>query len=210
MARYCTAAKMRSLLGLPDSTVNPNYDSDETLEYFIDLSDQEFLSEISVRSYDETCSGGIDGKNNTFNVSSYPIADINFDGSISPSDIEVFTWSDSDDLDTKSSVSVSSVDWREGRIKLTSAPASTIERISCNYRYYLYEPNMNLFEEAVGYLAGEKYFASKYLEAPSRFRIGAGYYVLEDPARRSLALYHEVLNKIREKQFFRGEVSDNV
>ena len=210
MARYCTAGEMRTILGLPTSTADPNYDSDQVLNFHLDQAHHAFLGAISVLKRDDPLTGNIDGTNTTFNTSYYPIADRDFDGTIGTLDVDVYGWGDSDDLDTKTSLAVASVDWKEGRIKLSSPPSSTFEVITADYRYSLYEPNFDLFKQAVAYLAGYFYFSAKYMEVPTRLRVGAAYYMGGDPTGNCWRNYLRVLSMIRSKIISKGTLKDLV
>ncbi len=202
---YSDPTDMRKLNGLPENVQDPNWKSDNDLQYYLDLASTYFLDSISILKRDQQMSGSINGVNVNFFVRNYPIADQNFDTTINASDVDVYGWGNFDDLNTKTSLGVTSVDWREGRIVLTSAPSSTYDVISCDFRFYLYEPNWELFKAAEAYLAGQFFFRAEYMEIPDTQKVGASSFRITNPATKAMRAYYDALNVIRKKQFVKGK-----
>jgi len=203
---WTTPSDVRKLVGLPSSSLDPDYASDSVLQYYIERAQYAILPMVSILVRDDQLSGSINGSNTEFYVSNYPIFDSNFDKSINASDITVYGWGDLDDLDTKTSLSVSSVDWREGRVVLSSAPSSTFEALTADYRYSKYEVDWNLLDMATAYLAGYLYLTAEYMEIPLNVRTGAQTYrYTYDPATRCLETYLRMIDLIRKKIVFRGK-----
>jgi len=201
---WTTPSDVRSLLGLPTSTLDPEYASDSVLDYYITRAQYAVLPDVSIQVRDDILTGDIDGENKEFYVSNYPIFDRNFDKSIDVSDVDIYGWGDLDDLDTKTSLAVSSTDWREGRIVLTSAPSSTFEAITADYRYSKYEVEFTLLDMATAYLAGFLYLTAEYMEVPFSIRSGPqAYRYIVDPTSRAWELYLKTMSRIKQNPVFK-------
>ena len=205
MTSYGTPDDMRKLNGLPEGVQDPNYVQDSTLQYYLDLAAPWFLDSISIESRDEPLTGTIDGSNTKFLVSKYPMADKTYDNTISSVDVEIYGWGNSKDLDTKTSLAVASVNWREGRVILSSGPSGTYDVVTGTYRYYLYQPNWELFLAAESYLAGQFYFRAEYMEIPEVQTHGATRFRIINPATRAARAYYDSLSIIRKKPFVKGK-----
>lgn len=201
---WTTPSDVRNLLGLPTSTLDPEYASDSVLDYYITRAQYAVLPDVSIQVRDDILTGDIDGENKEFFVSNYPIFDRNFDKSINASDVDIYGWGDLDDLDTKTSLAVSSTDWREGRIVLTSAPSSTFEAITADYRYSKYEVEFTLLDMATAYLAGFLYLTAEYMEVPFSIRSGPqAYRYIVDPTSRAWELYLKTMSRIKQNPVFK-------
>jgi len=203
---WTNPSDVRRLLGLPEDTQDPAFATDQDLEYYITRAQYAILPNVSIQVRDDQLTGTINGSNTEFYVSNYPIFDSNFDKTINVSDIQVYGWGDLDDLDTKTPLDVSSINWREGRVVLSSPPSSTFEALTADYRYSKYEVDFNLLEMATAYLAGYLYLTAEYMEIPLNVRTGAQTYrYTYDPATRCLEMYLRMIDLIRKKIVFRGK-----
>ena len=204
---YATANDVRKLVGLPSKVDDPNYVTDDTIEYYLNLAAYQLLNSVTVLVRDEVLTGKIDGSNTEFTVAHYPIADQNFDSLVGTADVTVYTWTDLDDLDTKTQVNVSSVDWLDGRIVLETAPSTSIDGVTADYRYYLYEPDFNLFQLAEAYLAGALFFRAEYMEIPDMEKHGATTFRITNPATKAMKAYYDTLAVIRRNVITKGKMS---
>ena len=125
MPRWSDVEAMRRFNGLPFDDSDPNYDSDVSLEYYIDRAQIAVRSDIMTLVRDDQMSGNINGSNTGFYVTFYPISDGNYDGSINLHDVTCYGWGDLSDFLTKTSLETTSINFKEGRVVLASAPSST-------------------------------------------------------------------------------------
>jgi len=197
MARWSDAEAMRRFNGLPFEDSDPNYESDSVLEYYIDRAQIAVRSDVMTLVRNDQMSGDIDGSNTEFYLTFYPISDGNYDKSINFHDVTCYGWGDLGDFLTKTSIETASINFREGRIVLASAPSSTYDVITCDYYYSLYEMDFDLIEQATAYRAGWTYFRATYMEVPSIVRIGAQAYRMDDPALKARNAYLELMNYIK-------------
>ena len=188
---------MRRWNGLPFDNTDPNYESDDVLEYYLSKAQYAVRPDVMSLIRDDQLSGNIDGINTEFYLSYYPIADQNFDKSLNASDVDCYGWGDLDDFLTKTSIDVASINYLEGRVVLTAAPSSTFDVITCDYHYSLYEVNLDLLEQAVAYFAGYSYFTARYMEIPTNVRIGAQAYKIDSPAETAWMAYLRIMSRIR-------------
>jgi hypothetical protein len=162
-------------------------------------------AEISSLERDDMLTGSINGSNVHFYTDHKIITDWDFDKTINASDVYVYGWGDLDDYDTKTSLSVESVNQLEGRINLSSGPSSTFEAITADYRWSLYEHNYDLVDLATAYLAGFLYLNAMYMEVPSSTRLGAqSYSYRQSPAMNALNAFYKTLQNIRTQQISEG------
>ncbi len=197
MSRWADAEAMRRYNGLPFEATDPNYEADSVLEYYLDNSQYAVRPDVMSYIRDDQISGSINGSNTEFYITNYPIADGNFDGSLNSNDVTVYGWGDINNFLTKTSLGVVSINAVEGRITMSSAPASTYDALTCDYYYSMYEINTTLLEQASAYLAGYTYFVARYMEVPMNVRIGAQAYKMESPAQKAWNAYTVVMSRIR-------------
>ena len=124
---YCSPDDVRIVANLSTSDV-----SDTALWDIIQFAQASFNKEINSRVIEEKVAfidnyrqNKIDGSNTTFYVQrSYKwyIGDLNNDGEITTTDVEVWNFDPADD--TKTKMVVNSIDWQTGQIVLDEAPAS--------------------------------------------------------------------------------------
>lgn len=201
MSSYCSTTDVRMILGLSTISTDPDYEDGTTLQYYIDKAGPLLLQDISVLEVDEVLSGNIDGSNTTFETTSYPIADSNYDNTINASDVELYSWTDSDDPSTKSSLTVSTVYANEGKIVVSSAPASTEDQVTATYRFYLQDSiSFSALPIAQAYLAGWLFLSSEYLLLPDQEAVGVHRWQFRKmPDTRVLENYYKVLQLIKTK-----------
>ena len=154
---YCTIPDVRALTDITSSDID-----DSDLSDLIDLATHMIIEDLTISVHDEQLSGNIDGSNTTFTTAYYPIADTDGDKTVTGSDVTVYQWPDSSDPSTKSTVSVSTIYADLGKIVLSSAPASTIDKITCSYSYTWEEDiNWELVKVACAYLTAFLFYVKK-------------------------------------------------
>jgi len=187
-----TASDVRTnVLGLSESEA-----PDSLLNHYIEVAFKEVLREISIPVEYEEMSGEINGSNTEFEVDHTPIADTNFDGTVDGNDITVYLWEEDD----YTQATVSSVNALKGVITLSSAPSSSIDKVTCSYRYYYSDkikPNEPLLKEVVMYYAGMLFLLREYLLVPIESRFGG---VMFDYSAysRSFMPYERLEKRVRE------------
>ena len=199
MSRWCTAEQMRRWNGLPVDSDDPNFEEDSSMEFFIDSAQIDVQKQISIYVRNESCTGSIDGSNTEFYVPYTPIFDTDFDSSLGTADVTIYGWGDTDDFITKTELDVSSIDYLEGRVVLSSAPSSTFEAIKADYRYSNYEIDFDQVSRATAYLAGYQYFMARYMEIPVNVRVGAQMYRMDSPATKAWNAYLNTVANITSK-----------
>jgi len=165
---YTTEAKVRELLNLdttklPDSVITP----------FLTKGDQVVIRTITTRVVDEKLKGNIDGTNTTFYTKYKPLADIDADKDIDTADVKVYTWDDEDDPDTKTEVTVSSVDAEDGIIKLVSAPSIDIAKVTADYSFYTNRIDWELVELATTLYVAYRVVLAELLLIPESYTLGS-------------------------------------
>jgi len=117
--------------------------------------------------------GAIDGKNKLFKVPLAPIGDSDFDAKVTPSDIEVLAYTDSEKESTRTKVDVNRVWPIAGQIELKSAPSTDIQAIKANYWHSWIIEDSNALKLATSLMAGYLYAVSEYALMPVRQRMGS-------------------------------------
>jgi len=143
--------------------------------------------------------------NTTFTTAYYPIADIDGDKAVTGSDVTVYQWPDSSDPSTRSTVPVSTIYTDLGEIVLSSAPASTIEKITCNYSY-TWEENINweLVKLACSYLTAFLFYVKKYTAIPISIARGPIRLRFDvKPYREYLDQYYHIMSLVKQKSAVR-------
>jgi len=193
---YCTVADVRALTDITSSEID-----DFDLESLIDLATKMIIEDLTISVHEEELTGSIDGVNTTFSTSHYPIADTNGDKSVTGADLTVYTWTDSSDPSTKSSVPVSAVYPDQGKIVLSSAPPSTVKKITCSYSYtWEEEINWDLIKLACAYLTGFLFYVKKYTAIPLSIARGPIRMKFDvKPYREYLDQYYHVMSLVKEK-----------
>ena len=165
---WCNPQQVRKVIGLTPDDVR-----DEDLYQYIEDAQRDVRDQIAVYQYQEELKGKIDGENTTFSTSFSPIADADFDLDVDTSDVEVWKWGDKDSIDTKETVTVSTIYPDEGKIVLSSPPASTYDCVVCNYYYYPRKIDTNRLPRVTALLAGYYYIMSEMLLIPEQWMHGA-------------------------------------
>lgn len=209
MTSYATPNDMRKLIGLSTISSDPDYKTDNDLQWYLDKACTLMLEDFSIQEEYESMSGNINGSNTTFSVSNTPIADINFDSKVDSLDVYVYTWGDTDDPSTRASVSVSKVYPYDGDLVLVSAPSSTIDDVVCTYRHYLSDTiRFDLLPIANAYLAGFLFLTSEYLLIPDQYAVGAlRYRHRVMPYSQVLQNYYTITNLIKTKHWSKKQHS---
>jgi len=203
MSRLCSPNDVRNKLGL-SVTEAP----DESVNEYIDNAQIYVRSDISVYVFDDVLSGNIDGSNTTFTCNNKFITDRNFDKTINVSDIDVFSWTDSDDPATKSSIAVSTIYPEYGKVVLNSAPSTSIEQVTANY-YYSYGPvDFDIVKDACANLAAYYYAQREILLMPKQWMHGAYRFMKSGEYKDLLVNYYNKIEKINSVESERGEHDD--
>ena len=202
---YATINEVRELTGITATDMD-----DCDLEELIELATQMIIRDLTIRVVDEEPSGVIDGENNTFRVYHYPIADINGDKVVNGSDINVYTWTNSSDPSTKSSVAVSTVYPNDGIIVLQSAPSTSVKKITVDYSYQFESTiDWSLIKVACAYLTAFLFAVKKFTTVPesvSRGPIRFRYYT--KPYDEYLKRYYEVMELVKSKHHVKKSHSE--
>lgn len=170
--------------------------SDQELEFYIDMAQKEIRDHISVYVFEDDLTGVIDGVNTTFSTRYYPIADSNFDLVVDHSDIEVYKWGDSNCIDTRETVSVSTLYWDKGLIILSDPPANTYDVVRCSYYYYPRKFDLSRLRRITALLAGYYYIRSELLLVPKTWAHGAYRFAKGEAVRDLLDDYYRELENI--------------
>lgn len=203
--KWCTIDEFRRFNGLPIDSQDPNFEPDNTLEYYVIAGQYNVLPDVSIQVRDEHLSGVIDNANKVFFTGNKMIFDSNFDKSINVYDVSVYGWGDIDDYNTKTSISVASVTSLLGRIQLTSIPSSTYSVLTADYYFSLYEIDFTQLALAAALRAGIDYFTARYMEIPNNVRIGAQAYRMDDPVSKAERAYNRTLRSIRDSLIREGK-----
>jgi hypothetical protein len=200
---YTTPSEIRLRLGLTEDDA-----SDIHLNKFITDAQQMMLKELSAVRKDEEMYGTIDGDNAVFYTENRYIADVDFDQVIDENDLTVNIWTDADDRDTKTSVSISAVDATQGKVTLTSAPeSSTTAKVTCDYRFYFGEVDWILVNMATAYLAGYMWIIRDRLLLPDSVGFGAMRWRISFPQWRELyEEYKKIMQRLRSRMVVHGEM----
>lgn len=165
---YSSSDKVRRKLGLSVEDV-----ADDVLEDYIENAQLDTLRDIAIYHRDEELEGDVDGANSTFSTSCLYLADKNFDLTVDKDDVEVYGWTDGDDATTRSSLAVSTIYPSDGIIVLSSAPATTYEKITANYYSFPGYVEMSWVSDACCYLAAYQYAVSEIVLTPSSWMHGS-------------------------------------
>jgi hypothetical protein len=168
MSRLCNPEDVRKKLALTLDEA-----SDELLYSYIDDAQIEILGDIAIKVTDETLTGDINGSNTTFETSGTFIADRNFDKTITASDVTLYAWTNEDDPSTKSTIAVSTVYDLYGKIVATTAPPSTIEKVTADYYYYSGPADQTLLSKSCAILAAYYYACAEIALMPKQWMHGA-------------------------------------
>lgn len=169
----------------PTSTQLTSIIADAEKKLIRDITLLNFDEHLELNSYpsdilvgDDTDVGSINGSNKIFYTRHRHIADIDFDSSLTSSDVRISTVSDSDVR--TDDVSVDAVDGYLGKITLTTAPTTSINHVLCEYRYYInnlpYDRQpQELIKQACAYMAAQMIingFIMRRGDLPGSFSLG--------------------------------------
>lgn len=168
MANLADPRSVRKYTGLdPEDVTNEN------LKFYIEQADTVVFEDVAIQVINETLSGDINGTNSTFNTRHKHIADTNFDCSNSAVDVTVYGWGKAGSLDTRKEWGVSSINADEGKIYLSSVPASTYDCMTVDYYYYKNKPVWHSLRRAANMWAAYEFILAEYLLIPTSLRRGA-------------------------------------
>jgi hypothetical protein len=199
---YCSTVDVRDLTDITTDDI-----SDSKLAELIDKATKIIIEDLTIPIIDEELDGNIDGSNTTFSVDRYPIADVTGDSVVTGADVTVYIWGDRTDPSTRETVPVSTIYPRTGKIVLSSAPAATIEQVTCDY-HYTYEEYLDwdLINPACVYLTAYLFYIKKYTVVPTSLARGPMRFRWEaKPYIEFLDRYYELLERIRKKVYVKKE-----
>lgn len=128
--------------------------SDSDVNSLISDADRAILKLATIEIYDEELEGGIDGVNKIFTTEHKPIADINFDKTITKDDVTVYLVVNDDEGNEESAeTEVSEVNARDGIVTLATAPTTVTAEVgvTIDYRYYKSEVDFDMLSLAANY-----------------------------------------------------------
>ena len=193
---YALISEVRLFTGLTNSDI-----SDHDLQELINLSSTMMVEDLTMAVRDEEPTGSINGVNTSFEIDHYPIADINGDKTINSLDVSMYTWTNSDDPSTKTSIAISTVHPRDGIIVATTAPSTSVKKITVDYSWTYEEAiNWELMKLACVYLTGYLFAVKKFTLLPtsmSRGPIRFSYSIR--PYKEYLTKYDEIMSLIKSK-----------
>jgi len=195
---YSTPAGVRTLLDIDSAEA-----SDTALQPFCDYAGKALLSYITIMHRDEQLKGDINGINKEYWCEHIPIADSDMDKDVDTADITVYTWTDATDEDTKTQVTVSSINPLTGRIVLASAPSTNVEIVTIDYRSYTVEVDWDLITLAANQYAAYLYLQSQYIMEGDTTKIGAVSKAFRGrmPFERMFDAFTKTMRLIRRKPF---------
>lgn len=197
---YSTPSEVRLRMGLTEDDA-----PDSVLNKFIIDAQNAMIKDISAYRFDEELYGIIDGNNKVFYTENRFIADTDFDQLVDGNDITVNTWTDLTDPGTKLSTAVTSIDSNSGQITLTTAPLSTIAKITCDYRFYFSQINWVLLSMMTSYLAGYMWVLRDRLLLPDNVSFGSMKWRISFPQWRELwKEYERLMQRLRGSMVVHG------
>jgi len=161
---YTNAQDVRDLIGLTLDDAK-----DEVLDPLIEKSQVVILHYIQIQVMDEQVS--LDSSGFTLSLSNRYLADLNFDKAVNKDDIVVWGWTDSDDISTRSTLSLSTL-WPEHGLLKLSADGSDYEKITVDYSYYTCRIDWDLLAMATSYYAAMLWVAREEFLVPEELVIG--------------------------------------
>jgi len=167
---YCTYTDVRNITNLIEGEIS-NTEINTVIEY----ATYQLNADIGVTIKKELASaviGSIDGSNKIYTLKNSPIGDMDNDGSVGTTDIEIWYKLNADDHFSKMSTACSSVDdHEEGKITLATAPATTYDYI-IKYVWFPIPYNHKLIKQACVELSSYMCFLKLNLKDVDSYRIG--------------------------------------
>ena len=202
---YVLSNEVRLYTGLTQDDI-----SNDDLDDLIDVATEFVVKDLTLAIKDEEATGDIDGSNTTFSVCHYPIADTSGNKTVGSEDITVYSWTDEDDPSTKSSISVSTVYSRDGKIVVTSAPSASIEKVTVDYNYTMEEDiNWELVKLATSYVTAYIFAIKKFTILPESVSRGPiRWRFFSKPYDQYLNKYYEIMDRVRKKKIYKKTNSD--
>jgi len=161
---YTTPQDIRDLLGLTNDDAK-----DDILEEFITKSQNIILHYIQVKVIEEEIS--LDSSGKTIVLTNQFLADTNFDKLINTLDVTVYGYVDEDSIETRTTLSLSTI-WPENGILKLSSDASSYGKVTVSYSYYTCSIDWNLVAMATAYYAGMLWVAREEFLVPDELTIG--------------------------------------
>lgn len=161
---FTTEQDIRDLLGL---TIDDA--PDDVLSPFITKAQYVILHYIQIQIQDEVVS--LDTTGTTIALSNQYISDTNFDKVVNASDVKVYGWSDTENVGSRSTLTVSTI-YPDHGIVVLSADASSYDQVTVDYSYYTCAIDWNLLGMAAAYYAGMLWVAKEEFLVPEDLTIG--------------------------------------
>ena len=199
---WATTAQIRLLSGLTTTHI-----SDADVTSIITIADREVARKVFVYHYEEILDGSIDGSNTLFRTNYKPIGDKDQSGSVLAADVSVYGITlDAEGFENSTSLTVSSVNARDGIITMSSAPASTYLELRGDYTTIASNVVMNDVFLASSYLAAliaminvvnAKYATAPYSYTAGRFSITKNQSTKDEGKMQELwRQYQEILGNV--------------
>jgi hypothetical protein len=196
MTSYCSIPECRMLTGLTTTDIG-----NDDLQALLNYSSTIIVNELLIRVSNEELQGKIDGSNTLFKLAKFPIADISGNASVGSEDVAVYSWTDSVNPSSKSTISVSTVYAKDGYITLSTAPNSTVKKLTVDYAYTYEEAlSWDLIKVACAYMSAYMFAIKKFTVIPDTVSRGPLRFSYKTkPYNEYLKKYDEIMGMIRTK-----------
>lgn len=164
-----TADKVREIIGLSEVDA-----PDTDLDVYIVKAQKRFRNDIAIWIRDDTLTWESSDNCSTFNLTYKWIFDKDYDGSITVNDIDVYKWTTANSIDTRSVLTLSSINSIYGFV-VTTNPVVQSGNVVVTASYYFYPTDIDtdLVSEAIANLAGFLYVKKEMLLIPDHTSHGA-------------------------------------
>lgn len=172
---YCSTVDVRAITNLTTTDI-----TDSALDSLIDYSTAQLNADIGVTMYvklgdSNYFSGVYDGSNTTFALKSCPIGDLNNNGTVNTSDIEVWNKASTANVYTKmttGTATIASIDDAEfGKFTFTTAPSLTKDYV-VKYVWFPLPADSFLIKKALCELTAYMAFLKANLKDVDSYRLG--------------------------------------
>jgi hypothetical protein len=172
---YCSTADVRNITSLTTTDI-----TDAALNSLIDYSTAQLNADIGVTMYvklgdSNYFSGDYNGSNNIFALKSSPIGDLDNDGTVSTSDIEVWSKVSTADVYTKMTTGTATIasinDHEFGKFTFTTTPSLTNDYV-VKYVWFPLPYNHFLIKKALCELTAYMAFLKSNLKDVDSYRLG--------------------------------------